>query len=195
MVGRPREFDFDEALDSAMHAFWATGYEATSMADLMAATGLHKGSLYQTFGDKHSLFIAALRKYLGGMRQHKNELLEQAATPLEGIRNVAHGMVDMADGDSECPKGCMVINSVVELAPRDPEVKAILVEHMTLMRQSLVEVLTKGQALGEIDAQRPAELIAGLLMTFMAGLGTNLKGPMQMEEAHQLLDQQLAIIL
>ena len=68
MVGRPRQFDEDLALDSAMQAFWAKGYEATSLADLMAATGLHKGSLYQAFGDKHSLFIRALNRYLEEMR-------------------------------------------------------------------------------------------------------------------------------
>ena len=67
MVGRPRQFDVDQTLDAAMRAFWARGYEATSMADLMAATGLHKGSLYQAFGDKHALFIEALKRYLGEM--------------------------------------------------------------------------------------------------------------------------------
>ena len=195
MVGRPRKIDIDEALESAMEAFWATGYEATSLADLMKATGLHKGSLYQTFGDKHSLFKAALQKYLADMRQLKNELLKQADTPLQAIRSVTHGLVDIVDSDSEIPKGCMALNSVVELAPRDPEVQAILAEHFALIRKSIVEVVSQAQKSGEVDSSRPPELITGMLMTFMAGLGTNLKGPMQMAEAHQLLDAQLEAVI
>ena len=68
MVGRPRQFDEGEVLDAAMQAFWANGYEATSMADLMSVTGLHKGSLYQAFGDKHRLFVASLRNGLWMLR-------------------------------------------------------------------------------------------------------------------------------
>ena len=60
----PREFDMDEALDAAMSVFWEKGYEGTSMADLMAATGLHKGSIYKAFTDKHDLFVKALKRYL-----------------------------------------------------------------------------------------------------------------------------------
>ena len=60
-VGRPREFDEEAALEAAMDAFWAKGFEATSMTDLCNCTGLHKGSLYQAFGDKHTLFLKALK--------------------------------------------------------------------------------------------------------------------------------------
>ena len=63
-MARPREFDIDHVLNAAMHAFWQRGYEATSLADLMEATGLQKGSLYKAFGDKHSLFMQALNRYL-----------------------------------------------------------------------------------------------------------------------------------
>ena len=68
MVGRPRQFDEEQVLDAAMKAFWANGYEATSLADLVSVTGLHKGSLYQAFGDKHSLFVQTLNRYLQNTR-------------------------------------------------------------------------------------------------------------------------------
>ncbi len=63
-VGRPREFDEDSVLEAAMEVFWRKGYEATSLADLCDCTGLHKGSLYQTFGSKHDLFMKALKHYI-----------------------------------------------------------------------------------------------------------------------------------
>ena len=103
MVGRPRQFDEDEVLEAAMEAFWANGYEATSLSQLMEATGLHKGSLYQAFGDKHSLFLAALERYLGNMRRQKNELVAAAATPLDALRDSAHAMLDIAGPSARAP--------------------------------------------------------------------------------------------
>jgi len=191
MVGRPREFDVDVALDAAMRAFWAKGYEATSLSDLMSATGLHKGSLYQAFGDKHSLFIRALKRYLEGMRRRKNELLRAATTPLEGMRSVLHGMIDIADADLECPMGCMAVNSLVELAPHDSAVQEIMTDHAGRMRRSLEETIAAAQRAGEIGRERPPELIAALLMTFMAGLATTLRGHLGKAEAHALLDAEL----
>ena len=191
MVGRPREFDVDDALDAAMKAFWSKGYEATSLTDLMAATGLHKGSLYQTFGDKHSLFIQALKRYLDAMRSRKNELLRHAPTPLEGIRSVMHSMIDIADDDSICPGGCMAINSLVELAPHDSEVREIMADHSARMRASLEESIGNAQLAGEISKERTPELIAAMLMTFMAGIASTLRGNLNKDQAHVLLDAQL----
>jgi TetR/AcrR family transcriptional repressor of nem operon len=177
-----------------MQAFWAKGYEATSLVDLVAATGLLKGSLYQAFGDKHSLFLLALNRYLAEMRRRKNECLAQATSPLEGIKNIMHRMIDMADSDSECPKGCMAMNSLAELVPHDPEVRRVMDEHMSHMRASVAKTVSRAQAAGEIGSERPAEEITLLLMTFMAGLATTMKGPLNKQQAHKLLDMQLESI-
>jgi TetR/AcrR family transcriptional repressor of nem operon len=190
MVGRPREFDPDQVLNSAMHAFWAKGYEATSLSDLMSATGLHKGSLYQAFGDKHSLFIRALNLYLEDMLRQKNDILKQASTPLSGLREVAHAMVEIAD-DSPCPKGCMVMNALTELAPHDPEVKEILMAHMQSMQRSIREAIELGQKAGEISPDKSPEVLTSLVTTFMAGIATTLKGQLSKARAHELLDAQL----
>jgi TetR/AcrR family transcriptional repressor of nem operon len=195
MVGRPREFDVDQALDAAMRAFWAKGYEATSLADLMAVTGLHKGSLYQTFGDKHALFVQALKRYLEDMRRQKNEILKQAPTPLDGIRNVMHCMIDIADSDDTCPMGCMAINSLVELAPHDAKVQEIMGDHAARMRRSLEEVVADAQTAGQIGQDRPVELVTAILITFMAGIGTLMRGQLSKPAAHDLLDAQLETLL
>jgi TetR/AcrR family transcriptional repressor of nem operon len=194
MVGRPREFDIDIALDAAMQQFWRKGYEATSMADLMAATGLHKGSIYGTLGDKHSLFIQALKRYLWEMDRTKTKTLKDAETPLDGLRNVGHAMIDLVDGDSDVPKGCMAINAIVEMAPDDEEVKKIMDTHVQGMRSSIVEAVTAAQKVGQITKDRPADLIAAMMMTFMSGLSTTMKGYISTEEAHQLFDAQMEAI-
>ena len=177
-----------------MQAFWAKGYEATSLADLREATGLHKGSLYQAFGDKHNLFIQALKRYLSDMRRMKAEVIAQAATPLEGLRAITHGMIDMADGDCACPRGCLAINTLVELAPHDPEVKEVMDDHVQRMRGGFAEVVARGQESGQIRADRPPEEITALIMTFMLGLGTNLRGFLNKDDAHKLLDAQFEAV-
>ena len=195
MVGRPREFDTDKVLDAAMRAFWANGYEATSLADLMEVTGLHKGSLYQAFGDKHSLFLQSLKRYLDEMRRQKTVLLKAAPTPLEGISAVAHGMIEMANDDQECPGGCMAINTLVELAPHDPKVREIMGAHIIAMRSSLEETVTAAQEQGQIAGTRPPELITAMIITFVSGLGTQLKGGMDKAQAHDLIDAQMQALM
>lgn len=194
MVGRPREFDVDEVLDAAMATFWSRGYESTSLSDLMSATGLHKGSLYKAFGDKHSLFLQSLKRYLGNMRRTKNEILAEAPTPLDGIRAVVHRMIDFID-DGPCPMGCMAINAMVELAPHDDEVRAIMTDHIANQRASLTELIANAQAAGQISKARPPELITALLMTMLAGLAATIKGAISKTEAHALADAQIEALI
>jgi len=191
MVGRPRQFDEDEVLDAAMKAFWANGYEATSLADLVSVTGLHKGSLYQAFGDKHSLFIQTLKRYLHNVRHCKNQSLRQADTPLGGIRAVLHGFIDMSENDSDCPQGCMAVKMLVEMAPHDADVQRIMEEHKNGMQATMQERLQAAQANGDLSEEKSVETITALIMIFMDGLATQATGPMDHEDAHRLLDEQL----
>ena len=195
MVGRPREFDEEQVLDAAMKAFWANGYEATSLADLVSVTGLHKGSLYQAFGDKHSLFIQTLSRYLQNIRHHKNQVLDQAATPLAGIRSVLHHFIDMSEDDSDCPQGCMAVKMLVEMAPHDVEVERMMQDHKNGMRASILSRVQQAQATGELGAEKSPETISSLIVIFMDGLAAQATGPMNVAEAHALLDGQLDALL
>ena len=123
-VGRPREFDEDTALDSALGAFWHKGYEATTLADLCSCTGLHKGSLYQAFGDKKQLFMRSLERYSETEFQKVAAVAFDSDSPLDNIRAVVHtGCIHVSNG-----AGCFIVNSLVELAPHDAEVKAALLQ-------------------------------------------------------------------
>ena len=129
-VGRPREFDEEQALEAAMDVFWEKGFEATSMADLCAATGLHKGSLYQAFGDKHALFMQALKAYADREFHETAAVAFAHDSPLASIRAVVGTVCKEAlEG-----KGCLMINSLVELAPHDPEVHKALLQRFAQQR-------------------------------------------------------------
>ena len=192
MAGRPRQFDEDPVLEQAMTACWTYGFESTSMANLVEVTGLHNGSLYQTFGNKHTLFIRSLQRYLQAMSAQKEELLAAAPTPLDGIQAVLHGMVEIANDDSACPRGCLAINALVELAPHDSEVRVVIDHHMDQMMASMTQAVIGAQQSGQMNKERPAELVTAMLMTFMCGLATQMKGRFSKADAHELLGAQLA---
>ena len=117
-MARLREFDTEVAIDAAMQAFWLRGYEATSLTDLMAATGLKKGSIYKAFTDKHTLFMLTLRQYIDRSNALHRQHLEEAASPKAGIANWLHTIVEQRAAD-EARRGCFMLNSLMELAPHD----------------------------------------------------------------------------
>jgi TetR/AcrR family transcriptional repressor of nem operon len=194
MVGRPRQFDVDQTLDAAMRAFWARGYEATSMADLMAATGLHKGSLYQAFGDKHALFIQALKRYLGEMARAGASAIQTAPTPRDGLARLGHTLIEITGEDRDEPRGCMALNALAELAPHDAEVRELLQGQVAWIRRGITATVMRAQEQGQISRERSPELVADLLLMFVWGLATSMKGYIDKAQAHALLDEQLEAI-
>ena len=121
-VGRPREFDEEQVLVDAMEAFWRKGYEATSLVDLTTVTGLNKASLYRVFGDKHQLFMSALKNYADIEFRETTAVISESVTPLTNLRAVITKVIE----DASSNKGCLMINAIVELAPHDHEVKQML---------------------------------------------------------------------
>ena len=183
-VGRPREFDEDAALECAMNAFWAKGYEATSLADLCSCTGLHKGSLYQAFGDKHTLFLKALRAYADREFQETAAVAFEHESPLDSLRAIVRKVC----GRAEEGKGCFMINSIVELAPHDPEVKVALQAEAERRTRIVGELLAKAQQRGEIREELKPQKLAQQLMIGLAGAATLVKGVITTPQVMDVLD-------
>ena len=184
-VGRPREFDEEAALDAAMEAFWAKGYEATSMADLCSCTGLHKGSLYQAFGDKHKLFMDALKHYADTEFREVAAVAFESESPLENIRAAVRKICSDAGSD----KGCLIINSMVELAPHDPEVKAAIRNFADQRIRVMTDMIAKAKEMGEITVKTDPEILARQLMISLAGAATVVKGFADPHQAHEAIDK------
>ena len=183
-VGRPREFDEQRALEAAMDEFWKKGYESTSLNDLCCCTGLHKGSLYQAFGDKHRLFIRALNHYAEREFEDVAAAAFEQDSPLDSIRALVRTVCDhAAEG-----RGCLMINSLVELAPHDPEVREMLANEGQRRIQVMTELLTKAQQLGEIRSELDPLRLAQQLMVGLAGSAALVKGLITTEEVMELLE-------
>ena len=171
-MARPREFDMDQALDAAMGTFWTQGYEATSMTDLVEATGLQKGSLYKAFVDKHDIFMQSLSRYLDGASQKMSEVLSGTPTPVDGLRGWLLGVVLLCR-DQPVQRGCFAMNTAVELGPHDPEARALIKRHHARASSLLTETIVSGQQLGQIRTDISAETLSKSLFVFSAGmLGT-----------------------
>jgi TetR/AcrR family transcriptional repressor of nem operon len=168
-MGRPREFDEEEAVGDAMQAFWKRGYASTSIPDLIAATDLERGSIYKAFGDKHSLFERALDTYLESGRAGMRRALEGAASPLAGIKAWLRAVTDGCSGEAGGP-GCMAVNAMVELGPDDPVVRDRLARHWSAVERRLEATLAEGQACGEIRRDLAPRDLARIIVRAIAGI-------------------------
>src|SRR6202042_1728937 len=92
--GRPRGFDTEAAVERAMDAFWSRGYHGTALPDLLRATKLSRGSLYAAFGDKHSLFLRALDRYIADAMRRMDDELDSRHSPVDGLRSYLAGYVE-----------------------------------------------------------------------------------------------------
>ena len=124
-MGRPREFDTDAALERIMSVFWARGFDGASMADLVDATGLKKGSLYAAFGDKRAMYHQALARY---DRIHIDAAvcgLSGKARPRARIDAFLQSAIDERTGRGD-PRGCFVCNAAIDQAPVDPAAEKLV---------------------------------------------------------------------
>ena len=165
-MARPQEFDTAQALSAAMHVFWRKGYEATSLADIMAATGLRKSSLYAAFGDKRSLFLAALSAYQAERMAYMEQALDDGRPARQSIEAFFRDAVAHI-ADPAHSAGCMTANEAVELAPRDGDVQRLVAEDFQALDDAFTRTVARGQADGSIaSAQDPRKLARFLVVGF-----------------------------
>lgn len=169
-MARPREFNIDEVLEQAMQMFWSKGYEATSMHDLTGTMGLSKSSLYDTFGNKHELFLSAVGRY--------NETVagRVVATAIAEAGGAKAGIVavferridDMVEGGGA--RGCLLNNTAVEMGARDRACAAQVAAGLALTEDAFHLAVRDGQEMDEIPAHRDARVLARYLTSSLNGL-------------------------
>ncbi len=151
-----------------MDLFWRNGYEATSLAELVQEMGIGRQSLYNTFGDKHSLFVEAVKHYIGSNGQLIVQQLQAPGSPSGNIRIALEQIVDFVQC-GEC-RGCLVTNSIVELAPHDEEIRSIVQAMVKGVEKTLRATLDRAVKAGEISADADTRAIARFLNSTVHGL-------------------------
>jgi TetR/AcrR family transcriptional repressor of nem operon len=166
-VPRTKEFEPGEALDAAMQLFWRNGYAATSIRDLLDGMGIGYGSLYNTFGDKHALFLACLDRFQELRTSWIDEVLEDSG--LSGIEEVFRRTVDGLVG-FEPRRGCLLANTAVELGPHDAEVAAKISRYVRHTEAVFERAVIRAQEAGEIPADRDPRALARFLVNALHGM-------------------------
>src|ERR1700709_2334201 len=124
-MARTKDFDEQEVLNKAVCLFWHKGYNGTSMQDLVDGLGISRSSLYDTYGDKHALFIKALESYQAVNSDKMCSIMNNAGSAREVIKNLLEFITNGLLKDVE-QKGCFMVNAEVEVAPHDQEVNEMI---------------------------------------------------------------------
>lgn len=173
-MGRPKAFDPETVLDQVTATFWSRGYANTSVADLEAATGLGRQSLYDTFGDKHALYLEALRHYTRENQASTACLLENAGEGLTALRKYLVGVVDALSGQGNT--SCFLVNSALECADQLPEVRATCNANAASLISTISTVLSVAVTRGEMRRDADVPALARMLTAQLFGLSVLLKG-------------------
>ncbi|MBP5858889.1 TetR/AcrR family transcriptional regulator [Marivibrio halodurans] len=189
---RTKSFDPDRVLDRAMRAFWARGYEATSVEDLVAATGINRASLYGTFGDKHALFLKALEHY-GEIGLLAGLALEDTDRPVPDVlRDLFDRLI------ARCLEmrgiGCLVTNTVCEFGTRDAAISESARRALARMENALDLLVRRGQERGEIAADESPRAIARFLLNTMQGMQVLAKVNPDARALSQIADRTLGTL-
>jgi TetR/AcrR family transcriptional regulator, transcriptional repressor for nem operon len=163
-----KKFNQDEALDRAMAAFWTRGYEATSIDDLVAATGVGRGSLYGTFGDKRQLFLMALDRYQDTVVQDMAAQLSDP-DPRRALERMFEALIRRVS-DPKFPRGCLFTNTSVESCSLGDEVARKISERMGEQETGIYRVLQKAQASGVLNPGLDARALARFFLGVAWGI-------------------------
>lgn len=167
-MARPREFDEDAVLDKTVQCFWSRGYESTSVRDLINKTGLTGASLYNAFGDKRALYQRALDHYVNRSVVERIRRCDRLP-PREAIAAFFVDVVERSLNDRQ-HKGCMLVNTALEVAPHDPGFQEIVAGVLSQIESFFYERLRAGQADGSIAASTPPEILAKHFLGVLMGV-------------------------
>ncbi|MET4257286.1 TetR/AcrR family transcriptional repressor of nem operon [Bradyrhizobium sp. S3.12.5] len=167
--GRPRGFDIEAAVERAMDVFWSRGYHGTALPDLLRATKLSRGSLYAAFGDKHSLFLRALDRYIADALARMEFEFDPRKDPIDGLKAYLAGYVERTSGGNG-RRGCLLVATAMELAGQDAEVGRRVAGYFKAMEGRVANALSRAKAAGQLaDGVEPSSA-ARILICFLWGL-------------------------
>lgn len=173
-MARTKSFNQDEVLDKAVALFWKKGYNATSANDLVRELGLSRSSLYDTYGDKRTLFIKSLHRYRAQIVGKMIEMIDNSTDIKKTMKDIFIHICEQ-DLTSKIPKGCLMVNSAVELSTSDSEIAKIVEQNQKDIEHSFETALLKGQKSGIISKTKNAKSLSKFFYNSITGLRVSLK--------------------
>ncbi|AEP85415.1 TetR/AcrR family transcriptional regulator [Bacillus spizizenii] len=184
-MARIKEFDEKKALRKAMDLFWEQGYEKTSMQDLVDHMGVHRRSIYDTFGDKHTLFMRALSHYVEVMEVRMKNEVKTELTVKQAIRKLFEMAIYPKENQ---PKGCLAVNAAVELSLIDEEVAKRITEIFINTEALLFDLLKHGQEQGEIPKHYDIRGLSQFIHNSLVGVRVLAKTTNDKQKLENIID-------
>ena len=167
-MARTKEFDQEQALDAAMRLFWESGYEATSIQELVEATGVQRQSLYDTFGSKHEMFLQSLMRYQALQGHHVSDLKKQH--PKGGLPLI-RAIIESCASETVCDaRGCFAVNCAAELGTSDEAVAERVRIGRDGMEQLFERCLMQAKDARELKSSSSVSALAQFLVNAYFGL-------------------------
>ncbi|KKI90033.1 TetR family transcriptional regulator [Bacillus sp. SA1-12] len=196
-MARKKEFDEDAALLKAMRLFWEQGYEKTSMQELVSHMGVHKGSIYDTFGDKQSLYIKTLKRYSEMLEQAYKRRMADTRSAKEAIRVLLEMAIQrnsLYEQQEEFPVGCFLVNTAVELAKHDSEAIDLVHLRWTYTQQIIYDLIVEGQQSGELSKALNAEALSYYFINALIGLRVMVKTISDRKKLQEIIEMNLSVL-
>jgi len=168
-MARPKAFNEEEVIDKAVEIFWAKGYEAASMQDLVDAMGIQRGSVYGAFGSKQQLFLKSLKRYSVTVVSKLLEILESKPSAVESIELFFSQLVEHLLTAGEL-RSCLVTNSAIERGLRDEETKQLVLKLLNALEDGFYKNLLRAKENGELSTEFDLKVVANYLTSSMQGL-------------------------
>lgn len=190
-MARPRQFDPEEVLDAARDLFWARGYQATSLDDITAATGVNKPSLFSAFGDKAGLFGAVLERYHTMLLQYAKAMLEKPGSAKEAVRAWLTGYLPACSG-ARGKRGCLSANAGV--MPADAAIAKSVGAYNKQLELLIRQALERGREAGEFRRDFDTRGAARALIATQMGLMLMARFEPSANETRAAMDRALTIL-
>ena len=168
-MARLKAFDEDRAIDVAVDCFWLRGYEATSVRDLADAMGIGGASLYNAYGGKRAVFVAALERYANRSSRERIARLEAAGRPKQAIEAFLAEIVDRSLKD-RARRGCLLVNSALDVAPHDAEIGKVVAGYLDEIRAFFRRNIEAARKTGQVPRRIDAEEVSGHLLGIVLGI-------------------------
>ncbi|MDT3404031.1 TetR/AcrR family transcriptional regulator [Mucilaginibacter terrae] len=173
-MARTKDFDENEVLCKAIQLFWHKGYNATSMQDLVDGLGISRSSLYDTYTDKHTLFLKALESYQTKGAAKIQGIINEGNPTKETIKKLLQLATNDLTADAQ-QRGCFMVNAEIEVASSDEEVNQMVCKNDQQMEEAFYQVIKRGQDNGEIKNSRDARALSRFILNTLKGMRVSAK--------------------
>lgn len=182
---RNKEFDYTDKLEVVRNLFWEKGYHTTSMHDIVAVMKLNRSSIYDTYGNKHDLFLKCLSNYA---TFKENQYVKASLAKDKGIESLEYIIRDVVDQTLADNKACLIVKTIFEVAPSDPEVKQFILKNAAVLQAILERSISQARSEGDIKSESSSSVIARYILSSFSSFWSHYILTQNKKEVTEMVD-------